>query len=229
MLLLRHGKTKYLGVFPDLTREGQAHVESVATGPVSDWMAQHEIAHRNLAIVTSPSPRAHGTAWTLCKAIGHPRRLQFSDALAPMKWRDEARAQAVLQQFRGKSYVDYETEPVFQDSEIFETPDEVRARWYGAFGKTIVHRWNDYGHFRAASTPGNAILVSHYEVFSPMVRDLFGIIASEDTALCHAEPIALSISSDSTDHDVAHVTGEFRGIHLVKKFSLSTNRFDGCP
>ena len=86
MLLLRHGKTNYTGIFPDLTEEGLEQVRGVSERDVCSWVARYEIEHKNLAIVTSPAPRAHGTAWEVAKYIGHPKRLNFADGLGPMVW-----------------------------------------------------------------------------------------------------------------------------------------------
>ena len=202
ILCLRHGETKYTGQPNDLTPEGEQHVRQVASSLVSSWVCAGQIVHPDLAIVSSPAPRARYKA---------PIRIR--NGLQPMIWRDPVRALAACKGLSGKGYIDYETEPVFADSTIFETPGEVKKRWYAFF--------SEYVRFALRFGPKCAIFVSHYEVFCSIVLDLFGIVATEATALRYVEPIYLHvITTADVDHVV--VVGGFRRQVAVVKFHLPT-------
>ena len=227
ILLFRHGRTKYLGngSFPDLTPEGIAQADEMTQTRIIPWLSKHEVRLENLLFLTSPAPRAHGTAWMVAREIGylHPHRLQFPDGLAPMFWRDPVKAQEMLLPFRGRSYVDYETELAFQDADVFETPGEVRARWYAFFADLIRQRIRSPN-----SRFQNVFISSHYEVLCNVTHDLFGIVASAHTALQHTEPIMLTISEGSY-RDEVYITGEFRGRHTdVAIFNLRTEKLIYC-
>ncbi|KKW36960.1 MAG: hypothetical protein UY81_C0008G0012 [Candidatus Giovannonibacteria bacterium GW2011_GWA2_53_7] len=208
ILCLRHGKTRYTGVFPDLTEEGGAHIQQVAHAFVKPWMIEHKIDRSTLEIVSSPAPRAQGTADVVTRVVGHIPVVVCKN-LGAMEWRDGARARAALEAFNGKGYVDYETEPVFGDATIFETREEVRDRWYTFLAGYIRSVW-------LSKSPQHAIMVSHYEVLQNVVYDLFGIVASAETALQHGEPILLSVSFD--DLGRATVSGRFRDVTAIALF-----------
>ena len=210
ILALRHGKTAYTDIFPDITKEGEAEVRHFAHTAVLPWITKHSIAEGKLSVIASPAPRAQGTAATILNELARPELIITERKLSPMIWRDNAAALHALGGLQGKGYFDYETEPVFADSKIFETPEEVRLRWYGFFAEYI--RSNS----KSSIIPNHAILVAHYELLCNLTHDLFGIVSTEENALRHNEPIYLSISPTSTDGHV-RILGQFRG-----KFSLAT-------
>lgn len=216
ILCLRHGETKYTGQPNDLTLEGESHVRHIAGSLVSSWMCASQIAHRNLAIVSSPAPRARYTAEVVAEVLGYKGPIRIRNGLQPMIWRDPVRALAACKGLSGKGYVDYETEPVFADSTIFETPDEVKKRWYAFFSEHV--------RFALRFGPKHAIFVSHYEVFCSIVRDLFGIVATEATALRYVEPIYLHVIT-TADVDQVVVVGGFRHRVAAVKFHLPTCSF----
>jgi hypothetical protein len=134
-----------------------------------------------------------------------------------MIWRDPIRAAAACNGLSGKGYINYETEPVFADPAIFETPAEVRARWYAFLSEYISSAFE-------GKSAQSTILVSHYELFCNVVNDIFGIAPSESTALQHAEPIALTVYP--TDHkERVCIFGLFRDKIATVDFYLSSLTF----
>lgn len=220
ILCLRHGKTNYTGKPRDLTPEGEAHVRQVAEDSVLPWVRRHSVNLRDLSIYSSPAPRAHFTATCVAEVILHEGSLLPRVEMGPTTQRDAARAALVYADLRaGKRHVSYETEPAFQDPTIFETPAEVRARWYAFFANYVKQA---YVH-----GPRHSILVSHYEVLCNLVHDLFGIVATEATELLHAEPIFLSVS-DYGWCGIVTVTGQFRGQEARAVFNPVTLVLTRC-
>lgn len=217
LLCVRHGKTQYTGILPDLTEDGIAEVRRVAFEHVAPWMDAERVSGRTPALETSPAPRAHGTAITLARALEHRRPIRVRKELDALVWRDPARARAACQGLSGKGYIDYETEPVFADASIFETPGEVRARWYAFLAKRIRTA-------RKSPTLRSAVIVSHYEIFCNLTRDIFGIIANESTALKYAEHITLWVRHRDCGRMVI-IEGEFRGEHRTALFDLEKQLF----
>jgi phosphohistidine phosphatase SixA len=214
ILCLRHGKTHYTGQPRDLTPEGEAHVRQVAKDVVLPWMDTHRIDARNLKIRSSSAPRAHFTAWSVSDVIQEEKRmlptLLPQQDIGPTVQRDKVRAAQVYESLRaGQRHVSYEQEPDFQDPTIFETPREVRARWYAFLARYIMYNFDDH-----------AIFVSHYEVLCNLVHDLFGIVATKETELRHAEPIYLSVSEYDADSGLVMLSGKFRGQSAMAVFCL---------
>jgi broad specificity phosphatase PhoE len=213
---LRHGKTNYTGVFPDLTNEGMQQVRRAAHVDVSFWMRKNRIAQNALAIGSSPSPRAHGTADVIASVVRHPRPIVIDAALDQMAWRDPVRCKEALGGLHGRGYIDYETEPIFSDSTLFETPCEMRTRHFSFFAEYIRKAI-------LGKVPPCALLVSHYEVLCHLTRDVFGVTASLETALKHVEPIELAIFE--RDGKTVNVSGQFRDIGESKVFDLDSLSF----
>lgn len=209
IVCVRHGKTNYTGQPLDLTPEGKAHVCQVAIDKILPWVKKNNVDLRELEILSSPAPRAHYTAWLIGDAIGHQGSLLPKTQLGPMDRRDAIRAAEVYRQLgAGSCHVSYETDPVFQDPTIFETPTEVRTRWYAFLAEYINHE----------NQP--AIFVSHYEVLCNIVYDVFGIKATQKTELQHAEPIYLSVSPFPNSNTYVAIDGQFRDKKAVVLFNL---------
>lgn len=216
MLCLRHGDTRYTGVFPDLTEHGLAQAVRAANVDVVHWMRKHKVDATALDIISSPAPRAHGTAHTVAQVARLPNPIQLEKRLDQMAWRDPVRCKEALGGFAGKGYIDYETEPAFADETMFETPSEMRVRWFTFFAHHID---------RAAKqkVSGYCLLTSHYEVFCHIVAGLFGITASAETALKHVEPIELTIFEMGAEK--YYVTGIFRDMNRSAVFDLADLSF----
>lgn len=214
ILCLRHGKTNYTGIFPDLTDEGVEHAHHVANTRVIQWIRENQIQLDELQIVSSPAARALGTAFIISGEIEHTLPVAIRDEIDAMIWKNGTDCLVALKGLSGKGYIDYETEPVFTDPKLFETPSEIRERWYAFLSKFIKGVVDK-------PIPQHAIFVSHYEVFCNIIRDLFGIIATAESALGHCEPIALSVSF-TNDPTIVNLSGTFRGQTVHAIFDLST-------
>lgn len=135
------------------------------------------------------------------------------DELNQMAWRDNERCKLALQGLHGRGYIDYETEPIFADKELFETPSEMRERFFSFLAK-YVEESDECGETQYR------VLVSHYEVFCHIVSELFGVAPSEATALRHVEPIELSFFE--MEQGAYYVAGCFRDIDCVASFDIKT-------
>lgn len=216
ILCLRHCETNYTGIYPDLTPFGELRVRKVATDLAVSWVEKHCIHPSQLAIVSSPAPRAYGTATILAQALGHHADIvTTSNELDAMQWRDQARALSACKGFYGKGYIDYETEPVFADPTIFESQKQVRERWYSFLSEYITAAL-------AQKVAQYTIMVSHYELFCNIVNDLFGVVASESTALKYGEPIRLAAFSTGKKDEVI-LYGSFRNEMGFAVFNLKTH------
>lgn len=216
LLCVRHGKTNYTGVFPDLTDEGMEHVRSVANNQIPEWIKTFNVPNNRFAIISSPAPRAYGTASVIAEELGDTNPIIIRDELGPIIWKDAERCKIALKGLSGVGYIDYETEQVFANPKLFETPSEVRTRFYSFFAHYINTAFD-------APQPLHGILVSHYESLCNITRDMFGIVASEMTALQHVEPIALSVSLTNNPRNV-YIVGVFRDRRAHVLFDLIRQR-----
>lgn len=214
ILCIRHGKTAYTNAPNDLTPEGKAEVEQVAVAEVLPWIDAHRIDVRNLRIQSSTAPRAHYTAQCISEIIQRSKlfapSLLPAEGLNPVGCKDEKRAEEVYRALRaGDRHVSYENEPGFQDPTIFELATEVRARWYDYLARYVMYH---------SAQP--AVFVSHYEVLCNLTHDLFGIVATKDTELRHAEPIFLSVTEHDRENGLVLISGKFRNHTSEAIFNL---------
>jgi hypothetical protein len=216
LLCLRHGKTRYTGVLPDLTEEGIAAVRRAANIDVTYWMRRNKIAPSALSIVHSPAARAQGTAMIIAETIRHPHPIVKVEEIGPMVQRDPVRCEKVLNGFVGRGYIDYETEPDFADPTLFETPSEVEERRFAHLARRIEVAMK-------APQPQFEVEISHYEVLCPITAKLFGVVSSAETALKYVEPIELDFFEMAKD--VCYVRGRFRDLSQAAAFSLEDRAF----
>ncbi len=199
---VRHGETRYSGVFPDITEEAQEHIRTVVAPDIASWRKRAP-THCPFRIVTSPAPRAHGTATEIDQALEyrHPEGIPFVHELRAMDWIDPQLALLACRGLSGKGYIHYETEPVFQDPAIFEQQDSIRHRLF-TWMRFLFNSWG------IAQSPFSVVAVTHYEVLCHLTQ-LCGIVPTAETALRYAESIQVE-SSDLGAKDV-RMTIHFRG------------------
>lgn len=188
-LLIRHGETEYTGKLPDLTLTGIQCIREVANRTILPWVTERGATADTIAVQSSPAPRAHGSAIVALEQIGFSTPITTVHAIGPMAWRDYVRCVEALNGLRGRGYIDYEDEACFADPTLFETPAEIRARVYRFLSDQVLRAINRSG----ATQP--TILFTHYEVMCHLAHDLFGVIATEQTAIRHGEHIEITISN----------------------------------
>ncbi len=211
ILCVRHDKTHYTGELPDLTPEGIAHMREVAEGVVRPWATALQVTAHDIDILSSSAPRALGSAMTVLERLGWSGPPTVEDGVGPMLWRDAARCQAALGGLKGRGYIDYETEPMFADPTLFETPSEIRLRLYGFLARLCQQ-------YARAGVARPRVIFTHYEVLCHLTHDLFDIIASEHTALRYGEHVELTLSY-LTDSEVL-LWGRFRGQEIRAWFDF---------
>lgn len=196
MLCMRHSKTKYTQVFPDLTEEGADLVRTFGTPKVREWMDRHGIDPDAVSIVSSPAPRAHGTADLIREGIGHRGEIELSERIEPLRWKDPARCASIIKEMVG--YINLETEPRFADHTLFEPLSEVHGRWASFLLDALERRAStgEMGH--------NMVVIAHYETFCGLISEMFQYPPEQKTELKHIEPISLEFYSG------------FQGGYLVK-------------
>lgn len=217
LFCIRHGESAYTNTFPDLTPVGVEQVKKAAGEKLLLWLEKNNVEKSTLTLASSKAPRALGTSHIIKQTSGIKKRIRPIAALAPMKWRNPEKCRHALKGLHGRGYIDYETEPIFANPALFETVIEMRERWYRHFTELIVLA-------RGKNIPPNRIIVSHYEVLCPIVSDLFGIIASKETALENAETIELDVYEDP--YGVVVVSGFFRNMHQIAKYDLEQKFFE---
>lgn len=216
ILFIRHGQSTYKDTMPDLTPEGLRQIEEETAPNVLNWMNRHRIIEEELILTSSPAARARGTAQALKRAVQMIRKVYISHAIAPMAFRDPERCTVALKGLKGRGYIDYETESVFRDSTLFETPEEIRIRCYEEISRLVKKA-------RSRVIYSQRMIFSHYEVLCPITQDLFHITPSATTALRNGEHIELVVSECDENHVL--VKGLFRGTQEESKFSLDKLSF----
>ncbi len=213
---LRHSKTPYSGIFPDLTDEGKAMAEDVARRGVLHWMYRNRINGRgDLAMYSSPSPRARGTAHVIKETICYPHMVMPEADIGPLRWYDPVECAEVMKSLAG-TYIHLESEQRLNNPKLFEPIPEVRSRFYSYIARMVADAC-------AAKVLPNGIVVAHYEVFCHLVLEIFGIVATRETELRHVEPIELAFYEMAKD--TFYVTAIFREFERAAAFNLEDRVF----
>lgn len=198
---VRHGKTNYTNVFPDLTDEGKEDVLQLSQS-MRKWVHDIQATQDGIIYISSPMARAQGTAHLIRSMLGDHSPIYDHDKLRSMDIRDGARAKEVFASLP-KGYISYESVPAFRDEKIFETVTEVSTR--------AMELLKELPGILDKSAAEAAVVVSHYEVLSSYLRMAFGAkywSPSEVDALQTAEVIYATF-------DNGCVRFSFRGDHSV--------------
>jgi broad specificity phosphatase PhoE len=194
LLFLRHGKTNYTGQFPDLTDEGKREI-STAADYIAEIIGQQETT--DVQIVSSPLPRALGTADIIAKRLGHSHEVEQELAIRCMDFYDNEKANAIWKTFPVARDVDcaYAQDPRFEEGSVIEKRSAIQHRFFNYLG-TLFER------FTADRLPDVSVHVSHYEVLWYLAES-FGL----KEPLIHGEVIKLELTRSS---DSIHVRATFR-------------------
>ena len=177
---LRHGKTNYTGVFPDLTGEG-AHQISVA----AEEIAANIGTATDIQIISSPLPRAIGSADIIAKKLGvPPQSIKQEPALRCMDFYDADKAGAIWKSFPSARHVDlaYAGDDRFEMGDIVEKRSEIQYRFFEYLGNLIKR-------FNTGELPEVMIHTSHHEVLWELAAS-----AGFEEPLIHGEVICLELS-----------------------------------
>lgn len=172
IFFLRHGETKYLGKFPDLTIAGVVTIlrtAHVLRGRVG--------AKENVIIISSVTPRTRGSASIIAHLLGYKERVISSRSLGPMRINDQQRAKIIFQKYLQKGGMNaldlsYTQDPIYEDPSIFEPRNQVRSRLLTC----LVRRMREFFDNESAENELKRpcfVAVSHFEVLYWFVQSLF--------------------------------------------------------
>ncbi len=196
LLFLRHGKTNYTGIFPDLTDDGKEEISKAA-----DEILEIVKDMKSVRIVSSQLPRALGTAGIIAK------RLQYADkdidqelAIRCMDFLNNELATALWSGFASARDVDR----AYKHDLRFESGEAVEKR------SAIQQRFNEYledlfAQFIADKLADVTIHSSHYEVLWNLA-DVFGF----EEPLIHGELIRMDLTNSSRENHIC-IRITFRG------------------
>jgi broad specificity phosphatase PhoE len=179
LLFLRHGKTNYSGQFPDLTEEGKQEI-----GKAAEYIAEIVGQKTYVEIVSSPLPRALGTADIIAKRLGQHHVVEEKLAIRCMDFYDSEKANALWKDFHSARGVDcaYANDPRFEEGTIIEKRSAIQHRFWVYLG-TLFER------FAADKLADVTVNVTHYEVLWQLAAT-FGF----KEPLIHGEVIKLELS-----------------------------------
>lgn len=195
LIFLRHGKTSYTGQFPDLTEDGVNQI-SRAADEIRDIVGKG----RKVRIVSSPLPRALGTADIIAKKLGLPFSvIEQEVAIRCMDFHDADAANAIWASFASAREVDkaFWTDPRFEDGVVIEKRSDIQRRFYTYLGSL-------FEQFVADKLPDVLIHTSHFEVLSGLAATF-----KFEEALIHGEVIKLELTRP-IDPVYVHVRATFR-------------------
>jgi len=179
-IFLRHGQTDYTDVFPDLNKDG---VETIQKSAEEIKLAIGSSVR--IRMVSSPLPRAMGTASIIAKAIGYLDPIREAPALRAAVVRDKPRAMAVFNEHMAQGGPtelawSYEEDPRYKDASMIEPVSEIQKRFYKYLSGLV---W-EMLCFDVAWT---YIHVSHYEVLYDFVHSIFRINRNNGQPLSYGE------------------------------------------
>lgn len=215
LLFLRHGKTKYTGQFPDLTDEGKQEI-----GKAAEQIAEIVEEKTFVQIVSSPLPRALGTADIIAKRLGLLHVIEEYLAIRCMDFYDSEKANVIWASFPDARGVDcaYANDPRFEEGTAIEKRSAIQHRFSMYLG-TLFER------FVADKLADVTVNVTHYEVLWQLAAT-FGL----QEPLIHGEVIRLDLSCASNDN-LIHVRATFRGysweLDCKLHAELFTEQFNG--
>lgn len=200
-IFLRHGQSDYTGDLPDLTSDG---VETIRKSAIA--IEPLTIGFKEVAIVSSPTPRAFGSADIIARKLGYKKSICQEPALQAAVVKDMAIASALFKEHAKNGDVRkfYMTNPCYEDSCIIEPRSEVRKRFFCYFTKMIRYLLINL------SAPLCVIHVCHYENLYHLVEYLFELDFAKDEPLECGEIIVISIYY-SEEQNTIEVTACFRG------------------
>lgn len=197
IFFLRHGKTEYTGNFPDLTDTGKEEIRSSAE-------ELHRLItkkpNKTVRIISSPAPRALGSADIIASKLGNGIKVEKEDAIRCMDFYNEKQANMIWTKFGTARDVDraYATHPTFESGIAIERRSSIQARFEGFLQRLFLES-------HTIDCPDFTICTSHFEILwklASMTR------RHRTEPLSHGELIRMSVRPND---DSVSVVVEFRG------------------
>lgn len=210
--LLRHGQTDYTEIYPDLTDEGQETVRKSAEQIVSNLENDEEIV-----LMASDKARAQGTAGIIKDVLGHNGEIRTVNGITSMAMRDRKKGMETINEILEKGGVPavdyaYTHDSRFDDAEVWEPRDEVQKRFLSNI-EYAIRAFKVVSKHEELPRP-HLIAVTHFEVLSPFLHEIFDIKHPEEPTLKNAEPIEILVKDPSTENensDIVLLEVKFRG------------------
>lgn len=216
LFFLRHGKTKYTQEFPDLTPDGKQEAKEIAE-------AIYSFIRPGLSVnfVSSPLPRALGTASIILNRFGHHfEDIKIEDALRCMDFYRPNEVGELWAGFSSLKDVDcaYINDSQFEEGVIVEKRSDIQHRFFRYLSGM-------FDNFMIGKLEGVTIHTTHYEVLWKIVS-----VFELKEPLTHCELIRIDFSRTEGE-PYGLFTISFRGFsksftsfpssHLfMKQFSL---------
>jgi broad specificity phosphatase PhoE len=185
-VFIRHGETQYTGEFPDLTDAGKETIKRAAV-EIRKIRSQRS---EPLRIMSSPAPRALGSAAIISQIMGYDQRVITSSLLSPAGVRDKQKGADIFNEhvnnggFRQLS-ASYGSDQRYEDPAIFEPRTQVVSRFYEHLGQLVRN-------LMAGTRPLFVVCVSHYEVMYHLVETSLSLDYAKDHPLTFGELALLS-------------------------------------
>lgn len=209
--LLRHGQTEYKDIYPDLTEEGKDTIRRAA-----EQIAVNLKNDEDVMIVSSPKARARGTADIVRAILHHDSEVRMIPGITSMATRDPEKAMDMINEFLaddGIMAVDYAYthDSRFDEKDIWEPRDEIQKR----FLRNLEYAIRGFKRIaKHAELPKpHLIAVTHFEVLSPLLSDIFQLKYPEEPTLKHGELVeidAYDLSLEGENSDILLLKIHFR-------------------
>lgn len=168
----RHGETRYTDQYPDITEDAVQRAQDKGGMIATKKGAPERIIH-------SPAVRAKGTADAIHMGVGVKDEqtainVHQSRQIRPSDIPDHQKANALFtsmskEEVARQHHID---DGIFADGSVMETPESKRVRLYRSLEyliRSLTTKKDD-----KKSTAPHIVVVSHYELVSILLGDVFG-------------------------------------------------------
>lgn len=215
LIYLRHGQTAYTEIPPDLTGDGIVTIREAAK------LIRPRINGFLPTIVSSPKPRAIGTATVIKATLNHRGEIVIDDRIREAVVYDREAGKAIYDEHivHGSDHLSimYSQDPRYDDPRILEPRWSVKNRFYGYLEFALkIHLKN-----RIIGMGRCLIHATHYEFLYHFVETVFQLDYNKDRPLLHGELVTLDIYA-TNEENIFAIQVEFRGIVKLIFFDCRT-------
>lgn len=165
LIFIRHGKSSYENIFPDLTEEGIEQVKKSAEG-LKPFIDQYQTVH----VFSSPAVRAKGSAWVFLNVIGRSEQaITEVPDLSPVKIKDFPNFLAVLNKPGYlREYEAWLRDPILDspEYELSEKRSEVNRRALRFLSSFALNGFEQ-------KTPECSFYFTHFEIMSNYLNAVY--------------------------------------------------------